>query len=329
MSRHEQRVDSDPTVRAAAAALGIRTKFKLSDEIVRAAELKVAGWIDDLGEELSELDDVHRLVLNRCGIRVERIDEDSDIQRLESRYPRKALPAQLEFEFSRNTEALVFRNPSADGRSSSKFIAVVDARGDRRARAWFAERHEPSHILCEDPGAMVVSRRTTVQRPEPIEQVVDAVAAVVGFWRPVVWPVLARELMRRNVLDAFDTTRSLVAPEASVEASYRAFARLCEFPLVMLRCTYGCRRRDVDGSSMALRATTIIYNSAAEELGIQVPPNFRIPADSIIHQAQSRAAPALTDTDDLGRWRDSTGRSLPRCKVRVVALGSWAAITAA
>lgn len=325
MSRRDDKIDGDPTVQAAAKALRIRSNRGLMDAITRASEAQVAGWIDDLGEELTDLDDVHRLVLNGCGIRVERIRGDEDIARIEDRYKRRALPVQLEFEFSRDTEALVFRNAEADAKSSSKYVAVVDARGDRAARAWFAERHEPSHILCKDPGASAVSRRTPLRRAEPIEQVVDAVAAAIGFWEPIVKPVLTEELARRSdILDAFDQARQRLAPEASVECCYRAFVRLCDFPLVVLRSSQATRR---DGTSRALRATTIIHNQRAAAIGLQVPHNYRIPADSIItHVHDGYFLGARTEVDDLRRWKDSTGKALPPCRVSVTARGSWSAL---
>lgn len=327
MSRRDERIDNDPQVQAAARTLGIRAKAGLREAIVRAAEAKVVSWIDDLGEELAELDDLQRLILNRSGVRIVRINEDGDIAAVEKTYNRRVLPVQLELEFSQDTEALVFKNPSSDARSAAQLIAVVDARGDRRARAWFAERHEPSHVLCGDRGLGTVAfRRTITDRPEPIEQVVDAVAAVVGFWAPIVRPVLARELAKGDVLDAFDRTRAALAPDASIEASYRAFTRLCAHPLVLLRCDYAARRGDDDGRSIALRAKTVIFNAAADDAGVRVPVNYRVPSDSIIALAHSSGA-AMHGDDDLRRWKDSKGRALDACKVRISTRGSWAALT--
>lgn len=326
MSRRDARIDNDRDVRAAAKTLGIRAKTNLRDEIVRAAERQVETWIDELGEHPKTLDEVHRLVLNFCGVRVERIDEDSDIKRVESTYEENVLPIQLEFEFSRDTEALVFKNPSTDGRSASRFIAVVDARGERRTRSWFAERHEPSHVLCGDKRMITVFRRTQTVRPEPLEQVVDAVAASVGFWKPIVLPVLRRQLECMNVLDAFDRTRSIVALGASVEASYRAFARLCEFPVVLVRSSLATRKGDRSGRSLALRATTVVHNAAAETVGMRIPQNYRISPGSVIQRAHSNFG-TLSADDDLGYWKDSTGRTLEPCRVHVIARDAWAAVT--
>jgi hypothetical protein len=328
VNRRDDRIDADAAVQAAARALKIRARRGLADAITHAAEAQVARWIDDLGDDVESLEDVHRIVLNFTGMRIERVERDEDIGRIASRYGRRAIPAQLEFEFARDTEALVFQNSAADARSSSRLIAVVDARGDRALRAWFGERHECAHLLCKDPSAGSVYRRTTTKRPEPIEQVVDAVAANIGFWRPVVEPVLAKELSIHNVLDAFARTRQTIAPAASIEACYRAFTRLCPFPLVVVRCSEGCRRDDGIGISSTLRATTVIQNQLAGSAGMFVPYNYRIPDDSVIRRSRAGRA-AIEGFDDLGRWTDSRGHTLEPCRVRIISRPPWAAIVLA
>jgi len=335
VKRGEALIDRDPEVRKIAVALGIagpNLKAKLCD----AAEQRVARRMELLRIEpktLTTLDDVHAVVLDMTGVRVERIESDDDLARIASKYKktRPVLPVQLELEFRAQTEALVFRDEGADPRTPT-FTAVVDARGERRFRSWFAERHEPAHLLVPDPSGRVAWRRTTAERPEPLEQVVDAIAARVGFWEPLVGPVLTAALRReQSVLEAFDCVRQALAPEASLEASYRALARIAPFPLTVLRTDLGCRRADRMNSegSFALRAMTIIWNAAAERAGIVVWQNFRIPSHSVIHEAREdvRGVTKVQD-DDLNAWRTERGqmlakRSLP---VRITARGHWATI---
>jgi hypothetical protein len=138
-----------------------------------------------------------------------------------------------------------------------------------------------------------------------------------------------------DLLDAFDKTRIELAPGASREASFRAFTNLLPHPIVVLWCDYDCRAEDrrPGGSpsrSLALRAKTVIRNGAADAVGMQIPNNYRIPTDSVIaHASRGSWANVATESDDLGRWRDSKGRTLARCPVKVTARGKWAAIVAA
>lgn len=316
-------IDQDPAFRRIAKRMGITASRDLRSLIADAAVRRVEHWMDELGVRPTSLDDVQSLVLNQTGITIERVQFDSDLARVASSYKgeHQALPVQLELEFTKETEALVFRRPAA----AKRFLAVVDARGHRAYRAWFAERHEPSHLLIEDPSANVVWRRTTVKRPEPVEQVVDEVASRVGFWAPIVWAELhaaGSRLGRR--LEAFAAAYSAIAPGASREAAYRAFCRLTQEPLVLLRVDYGARRSG-DSTSYALRAQTVIDNDAARKSGLRIWRNYRIPVHSVIHEALS-AGGFYSEVDDLSRWRSSSGTSLPRRRVLVTASGSWVAI---
>lgn len=333
-NRRTSSIDSNPAVRRVAEILKIRARNNLQEAIREVALCQVESWIQEFQVKPTSLDDVHHLVLNQTGVRIIRVDSDAALREaareIERTHP--ALPVQLEFEFQRQTEALVIRNPLTDRRLCNQYVAVVDARGERRWRAWFGERHEPAHVLIKDPNVNVVVRRTRIKRPEPLEQVVDAVASAVGFWEPLVRPVLSQTLRSSsNVLDALEQTRVMVAPRASKEASYRAFIALLERPLVIIRAGFDCRAADKreggdPGRSLALRAVTVLSNRAAQDTGLVVWPHYRIPADSVIASAHAHRWTVLAGDDNTGRWPCETGRPLPNRAVRIVAYGPWATI---
>ena len=132
--RRPDPIDGDPTVRQVAASLGIRSESGLRAAITERAAERVQSWMEELRLEPETLVDVHQLVLNRTKIRIVRVDSDSDLHRVSARYKeaQPGLPVQLELEFRGDTEALVFATQRCDTRFS-KFVAVVDARGSRRA----------------------------------------------------------------------------------------------------------------------------------------------------------------------------------------------------
>lgn len=335
MSRESKRIDEDPEVRIIAEGLGV-TGPGLKAKICSAAVDRVRRRMDEFKIEPESLDDVHALVLDMTRVRIRRIEADEDLARLSSslKNDHPSVPVQLEFEFARNTEALVYRDRLADPRAAS-YTAIVDARGPRRFRAWFAERHEPAHLLIPDPASRTAWRRTSVERPEPVEQVVDEIASRIGFWKPIVLPFLRVALASEpSVLDAFDATREALCPGASQEAAHRAFTRLTWFPLCVLRVDLACRKGDPENNngSLALRATTVLWNVAAEEAGIRVWPNFRIPAHSVICDARDEGVGRNhVAEDDLSEWRTESGQPLARVRrpVRVTARGSWATIEVA
>jgi hypothetical protein len=332
MSRGDVTIDRDPEVQAIAKSLGLGGP-RLKEQLCGAAVDKVRRHMDRFRIEPETLDDVLAVVLDMTGVRIVRVENDNDLARVSRDY-RKALPAlpvQLELEFAADTEALVFREETPDPRAPS-FTAVVDARGQRRWKRWFAERHEPAHILVPDSSSRTLWRRTRADRPEPLEQVIDAIAARLGFWEPLVAPALLAALgAGADILDVFGRVRERLAPEASLEASYRALTRLVPSPLTLIRTDHACRRSDVANreQSFALRATTTMWNDPAERAGMVVWPNFRIPAHSVVHAARSAFIEATrVQQDDLCEWRTESGQALSSraLPVRVTARGAWAAI---
>lgn len=325
-------VDRDPEVQRIARILGIGGP-DLGEKLCESAVEQVTRHMERFDIDPATLEDVHRVVLDLTGVKVERVENDHDLARISRKYAKRqaAVGVQLDFEFARNTEAVVFRDDSGDARRPT-FTALVDSRGKREYRAWFAERHEPAHLLIPDPSGKVAWRRTTTERPEPIEQVVDAIAARVGFWEPIVQPALDLALRQESsVLEAFERARTELAPRASRESCFRAFVRLVPFPLTLLRTSLSCRRGDPDNNegSLCLRATTVIRNQAAERAGILVWPNFRIPAHSVLHETDGMLVRGVrARADDLASWRTESGRALSQrsLDVWVTGLGAWGAI---
>lgn len=331
MSR-QRRIDSDPLVQEAARRMRLKADSGLEAAICGRAEELVATWMSQYGINPERLDDVHETVKNHTGLHIVRVETDEDLRAAATKIDGKVVPVQLEMEFAGNTEALVYR-ASPEKRSATRYIALIDARGARAYKAWHAERHEGAHVIVPDPNGGMVMRRTKEERPEPFEQVMDAVAARVGFWRPLVEPAVRACLTaEKHLLDAFELARSCLAPTASKEACYRAFVNYVDQPTLIIWCAMGCRASERGGSppaSMALRAQTIIANNAAALAGLQVWRNYRVPESSVISAAYaSDHASWIVGRENLRAWTSETGRGLGDLTVSVAARGQWAVIQA-
>ncbi len=331
-------IDTDPGVQVIARGLGIEQEHELGDAIRAVVVDRVEGMLRDLRYDPATVDELGELVQHHAGLHIVQISSDDDLVAVQAEFAEelRGLPAQLSFEFATDTEALVVRRPTKDARSNRKFLALVDARGERRNRAWFAGWHESAHTLVPDPANNRVLRRTRRERPEPVEQVIDLVASKIAFWPPLVRPALLAHIASGvDLLQAFDRTRLELAPDASREASFRAFSNMIARPVVILWVDYDCRAADRrpggnPSRSLALRAKTVIRNTAAVAVGMNIPVNYRIPSGSVIADASRGSWATLrTQHDDLGRWFDSRGRTLPRRRVGIAARGRWAAIAAA
>src|SRR5690606_21241255 len=139
-------------------------------------------------------------------MKVVRIESDEALVQIAASHAGqfRALDKQLSLKFEKDTEALVLRTDKSmnANRGGTRYTAFVDARGDKSRRAWFSEWHESSHLMIPDDSDKEVYRRTRVKRPEPIEQVVDAVAARTAFWQPSVEPIVRLALSQHtNVLE--------------------------------------------------------------------------------------------------------------------------------
>jgi hypothetical protein len=161
--------------------------------------------------------------------------------------------------------------------------------------------------------------------------VVDAVASAVGFWPALVEPVLRRCIKDQpgDLLGSFRAARSMLAPEASLEASFRAFIRYHPHPALLLYADYDSNKAERGqgelARSWALRAKTIIPSPSAAAAGLYIPSSYRIPAHSVIQEARTSGTP-LGQDDRLGRWTSSSGGQLRDLPVRVVAHRGWACV---
>jgi hypothetical protein len=322
-------VDLDPAVRALAERLGIRGQQGLATAIRRAVIDGVEREFERYSLEPKTLDEVLEIVAQLRGMEFVHVQDDSDFDRIESDYGAElpALERQLSFEFRDSTEAVVIRRRPTDPKSNSRYLAVVDARGQRANKAWYGARHEAVHVIVPDDSNKQMYRKTKAERPEPFEQLIDHIASYLGFWRPIVAPAL-HECLRscHDILDGFERARVLLASRASREASFRAFADLVSEPVLII-WTDMATKKNGDPTSLAQRVRTVIVNDAALKAGLSIPKNYRVPPDSVIARSfgQSWELPML-DVERLDHWTDSAGRRLAQLAVDGTARDHWAAM---
>jgi len=98
-----------------------------------------------------------------------------------------------------------------------KYVAVIDCRGPKRHRFYFTKCHEIAHILLMTDQRRIVFRRTHEEQNHPEEELVDRIAARVGFFPPLLQPYTIAPL-------SFDVINQIVSdlgPEASWESAVR------------------------------------------------------------------------------------------------------------
>jgi hypothetical protein len=95
-----------------------------------------------------------------------------------------------------DTEGLLIDNPKP-GKGGRDYLVIVDARGPRKARAYFTAWHELAHLLLYPRKQAVFEGFRRAPTPEaklkdPVESAVDHIAGLLAFWEPLFKPALLK-----------------------------------------------------------------------------------------------------------------------------------------
>lgn len=248
----------------------------------------------------------------------------------------------LHCEFVRGTsEGLLIEHESPKA-GDRRYLVVVDARGERAARAYFTAWHEISHVLTTPPQLeFKLFRRTPAAdevRKDPLESAVDHVAGVIAFYEPIFGPALAAEIERESWVNfgAVDRARDAVAPGASTYAATMASVRLRSEPLCFVRAEPRFKPAEVRklrltqgelGLGLAperitpkLRLVDVIMNDEARRSGLCLHEHLRVPATCVIARVHGDQLDGEHHArEDQAVWETSRGGPLPSMPLYVTA----------
>jgi len=293
------------------------------ESILNHCRERVASWVAQFKGRLA-LSRFHQLIDDRLDVRHEVIRSDQQLDELiaEQTARGETIFATLKDEFAGGTEAITVKLGKA-GIGMKRHIAVIDGRGDRSRRVYFGKRHEGSHLLTMSPMQLsFVFRRTHAIRNVAEERLMDRISSELAFYPPIFRPEVER-FQRRYARPCFrlvDDLRDSICPEASWTATAIAMIEQNNFPALLLTARYGTK---IGGSgpaspSWALRSTSR-SNRAANDAGLYIPWNYRVPVDSLIYRAFHESTWILdTEADEyLGVWTASNGSHLPDLPIHV------------
>ena len=318
------RWDHAPEVLSLAGELGVGGGAPV-DGILDYCHRRIDGWVSEAGG-VTGIDALEALVTRRLQMVFEEIKADEDFDRLTDVYARgkkefvfAGMRTKFDDDANPTYGALVQRR-HAGADDPDRFVAVIDCRGFKLARRFFTRWHEIAHRLtthCD------MSEPVYRSEHDPIERLMDEIAGHVGFYGPIFGPAF-RQASRGKSLLTFGTVEAIVSgafPAASFQATLFACARRLTTPVVYLEAMLAHKKevkRRLQTPSMfgddpppgELRAVKVIPNKAAQEDGLTIPTNMRVPADSVIHRLFD-AEPQSSDDgkEDLSQW-ESKGKSL-------------------
>ncbi len=303
------------TLRLDAIAMHLKVKSRYPDptftaDVSAACMTRIAPIVDTLlpctGEQISDA-----LAKYHC-VTFEEVHGPHDVDKLETRYlkgKRELGFAQLRDELKEpGVDALLFERMNADETAPDRWVAVLNLQ-DSEAKAYWNRIHELTHRIVEPPQGILPFRRHQFEASNPVEALIDSVAAEIAFYRPAFQPVVLR-FAKRNRLD-FNTVQAIqatYAPTASLLATIKAIAKFWPRPAAALTAEYR-GRVNAPHTDEALRVTLQGANDAASNVGLRFFPNMRVPAGSPIDTAFQLGG-TRDGTGNLGHWSTSKGERL-------------------
>lgn len=307
---------------AIAKHLKVRSRYPqpaFSADVAAACLAKIAPVVDKLlpctGEQISLA-----LAGHLC-LTFEEVHGPHDVEKLENRYlkGKKEIGfAQLRGELDRpGVDALLFERMHAEERAPDRWVAVLNLQ-DTAAKAYWNRFHELAHRIAEPPQGILPFRRHQFEARNPVESLIDSVAAEFAFYGPAFHPIVQR-LAKRNKLDfnIVEVIQANYAPSASLLSTIKATVKYWPSPAAALTAEFRGRLNapDVD---QALRVKPQGYNHAASGGGLSFFPNMRVPAGTPIDQAFQTGI-AQDEWECLGEWVTSKGERLTSLDVHTSA----------
>ncbi len=295
------------------------------------------------------LEMLRSVVAEDLSVNLEFIRSSEDLERIaqdhELSYPGLGLKLNEEFVLD-DTEGLLLANPTPQP-WERKYLAVIDARGERAARAYFTSWHELTHLIAT-PAQLSLSglRRHPTEgerHKDPVEQAVDHIAGRVAFWDPIFRPITEAHTEANNHLQfgQIEAIRVSASPDASLLATSLACLRLSRVPTILVVVGLALKAGElrqvqapklallpggrVEPSTARVRLVRCIPNDAVRHSRVRVFRNMRVPTRSVLFDAYEACSDVeLAADEDQSWWDTSNGGSLPPrpLYVRAVRRGS-------
>lgn len=286
--------------------------------------------------------DLERLICTELNLVIHEVWTDEDVAELSKRYiaEGEAVFAALDMELDADSYGVLYQRRQAHGRGPTRYIAVVDCRGEKAARRFFTRWHEIAHRLTTFQQFELPFHRTTISgiEKDPIEKLMDIIAGEVGFFDPLFRPVLETEIQASGRLsfEVAENVRIRYCPDASFQSTLNACAARLDAPVILLEAGMGLKKREfrelhdlqmalipLPKPKACLRVLSSIPNEAARDVSLRIHKNMRVPETSIVYKvfnADSETTAAASEASEtLATWTSSDGGHLPEVMVHIQA----------
>jgi len=330
------RLGLEPDVISLAEILGLVSVTDPVEAILGLCRDRIDRWVGEVGG-ITTIDRLKDLVTRNLHMVFEEIRNDRDFVRIKDVYAvgkRDAVFATMRIKFNDSENptygVLILRNNTTT-EDLDQWVAVIDCRGTKLARRFFTRWHEIAHRLTTH-----ADQDYPVYRSEhdPIERLMDEIASQIGFYEPIFGSVFDAE-MRRQPRLTFEVVEAIRRGfgDASFQSTLFACHRRLRTPALYLEASVAHKaddQRDVNQGVgwlfddlrpvQQLRAVQVVPNQAAQDSGLFIAPNMRIPLSSLIHRLfLDETIMQSSGLDNLGEWEHSGGKRLARRDVWIEA----------
>ena len=309
-----KRSGTDRRVIKIARNLGLDAEHNTIEQIINYCLRIIESWPGI--EKVATITELETLACERLNLEFEEIHADADIERLVRKYA-----AQGEFGFAtirsgfdKETFGTTYFRINVPPGTPKRYVAFIDCRGEKLYRRFFTRWHEIAHLLTNPPQASQPVNRSTIARC-PVEQLMDKIAGVVGFYDPIFGQAMHRHAQESLTLDHVETIRLTYCPVASFQATLITCVQRIDEPAIYVEAGLGYKTdegKKVYSEQMSflpddlpeakLRVLQASPNAAAKAARLRIDRKMEIPPGSLIERLFSQSPSALTDLP-LGRRR--------------------------
>lgn len=335
------RFNRHPQLVELARQFGLPTEGDCAATLIEYAVTRAASYLRDF--PVDSLTTFQLLVANRLGVKVEWLHSKADVQKLAEKYrafcPDIRVHLRAEFVFGETEGITLDGEPDRSG--GHRYLAVVNAMGAQSPRAYFTSWHEVAHLLVHPSGVpLEMVRRYPPQeeyKKDPVEQLVDQIAARLAFYAPFFEPALQKGYERYGGFGfkAIEYARNVAVPKASLFATVLGSLAFCERPSLFLSITTGLKKaeeRVLYSSQQPLdffrpsfetqaRATKVISSLHEHHKLFAIRENMRVPQRSALMTAfESPVDIHLVAEEDQEWWETRATGNLGALPLHVHAL---------
>lgn len=342
------RLDSTTEVFQIARGLDLAVEKRSVKGIKERVLVEIGEAVDTAPIPVDTIKALERVLCSAWRVRVERIYDDEDLERIATRWVRICpnLADLLQESFSNgNALGRLFCNGFPDDGRTIRFLIVADARGDKASQAEFTVWHELAHVATRffpgEHGDIVTSGTEPTSAGETL---MDVLAAEMMFYDPLWRPTWLKEVDTWSTLsfELIESVRTRYCPEASFFATAirctKHFAGYCR----LVRIAPGLKVSEVDEIAQRKLQVSIFKPDSQWRSPLPVPklrvvdciwpisrdgrdpldiwPNMRAPEDSVLTKIfNERLVGHYIVAEDQAMWDTSSGGELDSLPLRVEA----------